>query len=74
MKLLSWKTTYLKPFTHAFALGFHSRVSTEGSCKRLFLCFFHYIRTPHDSSAFAWMAWKKTPTSGNTPCLPTSVS
>ena len=26
----------LKPFTHAFALGL-TRVSTEGSCKRLFL-------------------------------------
>ena len=28
----------LKPFTHALALGFYSRVPTEGSCKRLFYC------------------------------------
>jgi len=38
--------------------------------------FFHLcfdFRTPHDSSESAWTAWKKTPTSGNTPCLPTSV-
>ena len=26
----------LKPFTHALALGFYSRVPTEGSSKRLF--------------------------------------
>ena len=29
----------MKPFTHALALGFYSRVPTEGSCKRLF-CFY----------------------------------
>jgi len=51
----------LKPFTHALALGFFRRVLTEGSCKRLFLLFFHSIRTPHDSSESAWTAWKKTP-------------
>jgi len=45
----------------------------ESSSKRLFLLSFHSIRTPHDSSESAWTAWKKTPTSGNTPCLPTSV-
>lgn len=38
----------LKPFTHALALGFYSRVPTEGSCKRLFLCPC-VNRTPHDS-------------------------
>jgi len=34
----------LKPFTHALALGFYSRVPTEGSCKRLF-----YLVFPHKS-------------------------
>jgi len=64
----------LKPFTHALALGLNRRVSTEGSCKRLFLYLFHCIRTPHVSSAFAWMAWKKTPTSGTPPvCRPALV-
>lgn len=29
----------MRPFTHALALGFNSRVPTEGSCKRLF-CFY----------------------------------
>jgi len=33
----------------------------ESSCKRFFLLSFHSIRTPHDSSEFAWTAWKKTP-------------
>jgi len=33
----------------------------ESSCKRLFLLFFHDIRTPHESSESAWTAWKKTP-------------
>ena len=33
----------------------------ESSCKRLFLLSSHNIRTPHDSSEFAWTAWKKTP-------------
>ena len=37
----------LKPLTHALALGFIRRVSTEGSCKGLF-CFLHDIRTPYD--------------------------
>ena len=32
----------------------------ESSCKRLFL-YLLSIRTPHDSSEFAWTAWKKTP-------------
>lgn len=32
----------------------------ESSCKRLFI-FLLSFRTPHDSRAFAWMAWKKTP-------------
>ena len=60
MKLLSWKTTYLKPFTHAFALGFHSRVSTEGSSKGLFL----FLRQPFDSRYVTEPAWADK--SGNT--------
>ncbi len=36
------------------------KLPPECSCKRLFL-FLNGIRTPHESRAFAWMAWNKTP-------------
>lgn len=42
------------------ASGESQRVLPKCSSKRLFyLC--NDFRTPHDSRAFAWMAWKKTP-------------
>jgi len=49
------------------------RITTREQLQAAFLLSFHSIRTPHDSSESAWTAWKKTPTSGHTPCLPTSV-
>lgn len=50
----------IRPLNSTLALGFYPWVSTEGRAKWLFLCLDGF-RTPHDSRAFAWMAWKKTP-------------
>ena len=55
------ESNVLRPLNSTLALGFYSRVSTEGRAKWLFLLSFHGIRTPHDSSEFEWTAWKKTP-------------
>jgi len=63
----------MRPLNSTLALGFYFRVLTEGRAKWLFLLSTNSIRTPHDSSESEWTAWKKTPTSGHTPCLPTSV-
>ena len=38
--IVAVESNKLKPFTHALALGLNRRVSTEGSCKRLFLFLF----------------------------------
>lgn len=52
-----------------FRKDYHQRAVASG-----FFMPIHIIRTPHDSSAFAWMAWKKTPTSGTPPvCRPALV-
>jgi hypothetical protein len=38
MKPLPWKATDFRAVTHAFALGFYFRVSTEGSSNGFFVC------------------------------------